>query len=393
MTIRLFVMDHNCAFTKKQSLYIRLMERFDIHVTILAPEKWMNPFGQSCVVSQKHAGFRGDFVTRPVAFRSSVPKHLYIADLAKILSKAKPDIIYGYHDYYMLAAYQLFRANRRGVGVPIGFYASQNIFKTFPFPISNFEKRVLQGATFLFPISSEATDLARSKGFNGEICDMPLYVDTSIFDARLSKENTWRKRITNNPKSFLIGFAGRFVPEKGLSDLIDAVSMLKDESVQIVLVGQGPEQDALERRARDRGIANQLHIVPPTNQSDLAPVLAACDVIVMPSLSYPGWKEQFGRLIIEALACGTPVLGSDSGAIPEVIEQTKGGLIFPEGDPRALMGLVSDLRKNPSRLKELATRGLAATRENFTLDAMADRMGGYFESHAKRPDRARSLLS
>lgn len=373
-------MDHNCAFVKKQALYVRLMQRHDIHVTILAPSVWMNPYGRGTVTTEKHPEFEGELCTVPVLFKTNVPRHLYRASLSKLLAVAKPDVIYGYHDYYMLAAYQLFRAARSCPKVPIGFYASQNINKTFPFPLSAMESAVLSRADYLFPICDGATEVARAKGFTGQIVEMPLFVDTTIFKPTPNAAQSLRAKLGLDGNAFLVGFAGRFIPAKGLDLLIDAVRQANDPNIHLVFIGQGPEEPTLQARASELGIGAQLHFLPSASQIELAPLMSACDAVALPSLTTPQWKEQFGRLIIEALACGTPVIGSDSGAIPEVISATKGGIVVPEGDAAALSSAMVKLKSSPELLKKLATDGQAEAVSSFSLDAMVDRMAKHFFS-------------
>jgi glycosyltransferase involved in cell wall biosynthesis len=86
----------------------------------------------------------------------------------------------------------------------------------------------------------------------------------------------------------------------------------------------------------------------------------------------PTWKEQFGRVIIEAHACETPVIGSDSGAIPDVVGE--GGLIFPERNPEKLAAAIMELRANPSRRREMGIAGRAQVEANYTWRQVAERM-------------------
>jgi glycosyltransferase involved in cell wall biosynthesis len=101
---------------------------------------------------------------------------------------------------------------------------------------------------------------------------------------------------------------------------------------------------------------------------------AQLDVLVLPSRTTPTWKEQFGRTIVEALWCGVPVVGSDSGEIPWLIELTGGGLVFAEGDRRALAARLTELRERPQLRRELAGRGRANVQELFSVPAATDRL-------------------
>jgi glycosyltransferase involved in cell wall biosynthesis len=95
-------------------------------------------------------------------------------------------------------------------------------------------------------------------------------------------------------------------------------------------------------------------------------------VLVLPSRTTPTWKEQFGRAITEALSCGVPVVGSDSGEIPWLIGATEGGLVFPEGDQRLLAKRLAELRDQPELRHRLADRGRAAVESMFSVPAATD---------------------
>ena len=93
-------------------------------------------------------------------------------------------------------------------------------------------------------------------------------------------------------------------------------------------------------------------------------------MLAAPSLTTPAWKEQFGRVLTDAMACGVPVVGSDSGEIPTVIGD--GGLVTPEGDPAALSAALNRLQANRDMRQELGRRGRARVLANYTHDRIAE---------------------
>ncbi len=132
---------------------------------------------------------------------------------------------------------------------------------------------------------------------------------------------------------FTVGFVGRFVPEKGVSDLISAISMLEDE-FGLVLIGDGPERRALEDQIQSLGLRHRCRILPPQDAQSLAASYRAMDLLVLPSKPTSAWREQYGRVLVEARLCGTKIGGSDVGAIPVVVGDPE--MIFPAGDSVAL---------------------------------------------------------
>ena len=163
-----------------------------------------------------------------------------------------------------------------------------------------------------------------------------------------------------SPGTFVIGYVGRLVEQKGLRVLVQAAAGLPGDW-RLLLVGDGPLRGELEQQASALGIADRLHIAPAVPSTEVPRWLNMCDCLVLPSLTRPNWKEQFGRVLVEAMACQVPVIGSDSGEIPHVIGEA--GLVAGEGDADALrqrlLQLMGDevLRR---RLAELGRRRVLA---------------------------------
>jgi glycosyltransferase involved in cell wall biosynthesis len=167
----------------------------------------------------------------------------------------------------------------------------------------------------------------------------------------------------------VIGYVGRFAAEKGLDTLVRAVEQVSDG--HLLLIGSGPLRVEIESRAAAAGMNERLTFVGSVPHHEVPLYLNAMDVLVLPSLTTPIWKEQFGHVLIEAMACGTPVIGSDSGAIPEVVESA--GLIFPEGDSTALAGLLQRLASSRDERHELSRAGLERVRSHYTHERIAER--------------------
>ena len=176
---------------------------------------------------------------------------------------------------------------------------------------------------------------------------------------------------------FTIGYAGRLVPEKGISDLVDAFLRMTVPA-ELVLFGDGPLRPGIERGS------SKIKVVADLTHERMAEAYAAIDLLVLPSHSTPTWEEQFGRVLVEALSCGVPVLGSDSGEIPWVIRTTGGGEVFPEGDVAALASLLDDLAVDADRRARLAQRGGEAVRRLFSVEVVARNMRDVVDAAARR---------
>jgi glycosyltransferase involved in cell wall biosynthesis len=117
--------------------------------------------------------------------------------------------------------------------------------------------------------------------------------------------------------------------------------------------------------------------------------LSAFDALVLPSETQPNWKEQFGRVVVEALASETPVVGTDSGEIPHLLRRTGGGLVVPERAPAALADALAELAVRPDRRATLARRGAEYVRTHLTHAALAHTFASTVERAVHAPAAAR----
>jgi glycosyltransferase involved in cell wall biosynthesis len=169
-------------------------------------------------------------------------------------------------------------------------------------------------------------------------------------------------------RPFTVGYAGRLVESKGLMDLLGAVRDLH-APVRLLLIGDGELRSQLEGQAIP---GSSVRVLSGLSHEEMPSGYAQLDGLVLPSHTTRTWKEQFGRVIVEALWCGVPVVGSDSGEIPWLIGLTEGGLLFPEGDRGALAGRLAQLREHPALRAELAGKGRAAVKRLFSVSAATD---------------------
>jgi glycosyltransferase involved in cell wall biosynthesis len=186
--------------------------------------------------------------------------------------------------------------------------------------------------------------------------------------ARYAGGNAARAREAGAPRSVgppVVGFIGRVVPEKGVDLLVDA---LDGFDARLLVIGDGIARSGLEARTVlwPGGKAVFTGAVGDTAVPDY---LACMDALVLPSRTTATWAEQFGHVLIEAMAAGVPVVGSSSGAIPEVIGEA--GLVFPEGDARALRSQLAALFDDPALRRRLIERGRARVQRLYTNDRIA----------------------
>lgn len=232
--------------------------------------------------------------------------------------------------------------------------------------------------------NGEAVDLLKKHGFQGKTAVIPqLGVDPSAYSP--APNPGLRQRL--GLQGVTIGFVGRLVPEKGVSLLIDAVQRLTTET-SLLLVGSGPLAAEIQRSFApannstasipDGGMAHlayqlgkhsRLVHVPAVAHHEVRDYLQAMDVLVLPSFATPRWKEQFGHALIEAMACEIPVIGSSSGAIPEVIGDA--GMVFKERNADDLFHHLEALVVSADQRRSLGQRGRQRVLRCYTHQEIA----------------------
>jgi glycosyltransferase involved in cell wall biosynthesis len=198
-----------------------------------------------------------------------------------------------------------------------------------------------------------------------------LGVDLELFRPVDEREKRACRKSLGLPTSgFLIGFCGRLVAEKGLVELRDALRRLRAEhaDVHLALLGHGPF-------AQDTGFSREPGIIMLGSRPHFeVPVfMQSLDLFILPSkpIRQPGnvWEEQFGHVLIEAMACGVPAIGSDSGAIPEVVGESMG--IFRHGSADSIYDKLIALLQAPEALAAMASRQQERVRQLYSHQAVA----------------------
>ena len=211
---------------------------------------------------------------------------------------------------------------------PYVLYSAQNIAKRYPWPFRWFEARALRGAAAVSVCNDEAGRIVRAKGARGRVETVPLGVDPAVFSPGSPAPDD--DAAARGKGRLRVGYAGRLAQHKGVDLLLEAVA--GDDRLDLVLAGDGPDRAALEAAARPLG--DRVRFVGALDGDDLVAFYRSLDVLAVPSRETVGWVEQFGRVAVEAMACGVPVVASRTGALPDVVGGA-GLLVAPE-DPAAL---------------------------------------------------------
>jgi len=379
---KLLVVSHACVTPINQSFYVSVEEATGWEVELVVPLVWATEYEEKVPYKRWH-NFKGKIHPIPVWNGGHIPLHIYKNTFVRLLKSAKPTAIYMHHEPYGLATLQVYLANRLATNVPIGFYAAQNIAKVYPPPFRWSEHYVFRGSSFAFPVTQGALDVLRAKGYVGKADILPLPLDLEVYRSRPKWAAAKRSELGIGPDEFVVGYLGRLVEEKGLRSLLLATAMLRAANPKpwrCVLVGSGPYETELRAVAADLGINERVIFVGFVPHEEAPGWFSLFDLFVLPSETRPKWKEQFGRVVVEANACGTAVIGTDSGEIANVVKSTGGGLIVPEGDSATLSQTILALMGDPIHMQELARQGIRSAREQYDQRCLAQRFAAGIES-------------
>lgn len=329
----------------------------DVELTLIVPAKW-----HKTNLEKKYCR---EYKIIPIKVMLSGHNHFHwYPGLEKYVKQIQPDIFHVEEEHYSFVTFQAIRLAKK-YNIKCLFVSWQNIYKEYPFPFSWIERYNLRNADYAVAGSEEVRSILVRKGFGNErISIIPLGADTLMF--RNMESTELRSRLSL--EAFTIGYLGRFVVEKGVIDLLKAVSQIKSD-YNLLMVGEGELRHKITVEGRRLGILEKIRVIDTIPSSQVSNYLNCMDCLVLPSRATRKWKEQFGRVLIEAMSCEVPVIGSDSGEIPNVIGDC--GLIFKEGDVRDLSSKLELLLNNTGLRMELAKKGRQRVLNKFAQEKVA----------------------
>jgi glycosyltransferase involved in cell wall biosynthesis len=340
----------------------------DLDVWCVRPASWSDEYGSSDLMSG--AGIPGQVTHVAMLGQPNDPHRTLYRALTFSMNSARPDLIHAEEEPDSLAALQIATARRLfAPGAKLVLHTWQNVNRAKRWHVNSLIQMMFHQADAILCANTTAVRVLEEMRYRKVTAVIPPQgVDTSLFRPGLARPGK---------EPFTALFAGRFVAEKGLDTLMDAMCRLK-ASTRLFLIGDGPLREGLETRSRAAGLADRVEFHSPVSAEQMPALLAQADALVLPSRSTRVWQEQFGRVLVEAMACGIPVIGSDSGAIPEVIGDA--GLIFREGDAAGLADCLSRLETSPKLRCELSELGLARVNRHFTQEVVAGQTAEFYRS-------------
>jgi glycosyltransferase involved in cell wall biosynthesis len=315
-----------------------------------------------------------DLESVPIWFSKS--PHLFVyGGRVRELVRAGFDVIHVWEEPYVLAAAQI--AAWTPSSSALVFSSFQNIAKEYPPPFRQLQSFAVHRSSGVIAWGETVLEaLATREPFK----DRPMQVitpgvDLERFAPRPEIRASAREELGWHDPLPVVGYLGRFVEEKGLDLLLRALERVR-HPWRALFLGGGALEPRLQAWAHE--YPGRVRILTTVRHEDVPRYLNAMDVLVAPSQTRPNWREQFGRMIVEAFATGVAVIGSTSGEIPKTIGDA--GIVVDENDLEGWAGAIETLVADEKVRTRYARKGVERARERFALETIAMKHLQFFES-------------
>ncbi|MBR9976958.1 MAG: glycosyltransferase family 4 protein [Bacteroidetes bacterium] len=369
--LKILVISHTYITRIGREKWRELIRLYDIQLKIIVPSLWKDYL--FTIRAGDHVDDELDVTALPVYFSGKEAAHFY-RSASLLMREFQPDILHveegtDAFSYFQALVYQrLFAPEAKTL-----FFTWMNFEKALNFPFSFFERFNLVRSDAAVCGNTDARDILRNKGYEKPIYVMPLLgIDPVLFSKR--PQPSLKSELDLH--GTVIGFIGRFVPEKGVLPLLEAAATL-EEDVTLLLIGGGTQEDVLRRRAEELGFADRLRIVLSIPHAEIPKYINVMDVLVLPSYTVPHWKEQFGQVLVQAMASEVPVLGSTHAEIPNVIGDA--GFTFEEQNWEDLRDKLRMLIGDEALRTEYGTKGRAHVLAHYTNTRIAEKTWAVYQ--------------
>ena len=353
---------------ENRSVFRSLADDFGFDVTLISPSQLLQTrYGETQQFDVARE-VKPDYRVIPLRFGGARFEKYH--GLSAEIRKAKPSIVVCAQEFNSISTVRCLGLAKTLSRTALTVSCS---LQNLPNPDMKLRHRVLNRVAFalsdgILASCIDAAELLRSNGYRGHTKIIYPLGAACVHRSHPNTDDVTRPRFT-------IGFVGRLAAEKGIFDLLDAFSRLNDDS-HLLFVGDGPDRRQLETLAVERGLNSRVTFSGLVPRQELGTYYERMSILVLPSRSTPSWKEQFGVVLAEAMVSGIPVIGSSSGAIPEVVGEA--GFVFPEGDVASLAEHLRTLRDDAQVRLALAASGRARGTAMYTPQAIASQLRDVF---------------
>jgi glycosyltransferase involved in cell wall biosynthesis len=201
-------------------------------------------------------------------------------------------------------------------------------------------------------------------------------VNLNFFKRSNMESNPGRNELAIPPDSLVVGYVGWLIPIKGVTHLVNAMAEVVQRHPNSLLVlvgkgdGNGEEEIKLKEQVENLGLADNVRFLGW--RSDVDTIMGCFDIFVLPSLN-----EGMGRVLVEAMAAGLPIVASRVGGIPDLVKHGENGLLVPPANAGALEQAISDLLNDKAKRKRMGETGKKMCRP-YSIEAMVDKIDNLY---------------
>jgi glycosyltransferase involved in cell wall biosynthesis len=378
---KIFVISHACFTAINRNVY-HLFVQGGWDLEIVAPEELIFPSGKK----KADPPGKGDPEMHYLKLKGTNPRSYQFEGLIELLNSKRPDILVLDNDPVSMLSNVLGNWSRQNQAwlfcisnenLPLGIKSSVSRRGIKALPVILFKRALLnrnkQLVNGIFAINTDGERIFRKEGYQN-VRHMPLGFDPSFFYPDADARNRIREKykITNT----VIAYFGRLTKEKGAHLLIQALRELKSLDWRLMMdsfdIYASEYNQEINRLLLEAGIMNRVLFVKP-DHFEIATYMNAADIVVVPSIATANWKEQYGRVAAEAMACGKEVIASDSGALPELLGGH--GFLFKEGNVKELRRLLEsillldpEIKKDTEKIAAYALANLSIQKQKAVME-------------------------
>jgi glycosyltransferase involved in cell wall biosynthesis len=370
--LRVLTIGHSYVVALNRAVMARVAADPLIELTLAAPRSFHGDLRALDLEPDTHQrAYR--LISLPTTFSRQIHTFFY-GGLRHLIQPGAFDLVHFWEEPYVLAGWQVARAATRA-GAPFVFRSAQSLPKPYMRPFLDFERYCVRRAAGWVGGGQFVYQALAERGYpTSNACVIPLGVDEDRFFPGPEAGRGMRAKLGFDPAVPLIGFIGRLTAAKGLDVLMAALEQTQGPW-NFLALGSGLYEPVLRQWAAARGLQGRVRVMLARHE-EMPDYVRAMDLLVAPSQTTPNWKEQFGRMLVEGFACGVPVIGSDSGEIPIVLDGV--GEVVAEKDAAAWSRAIDALLAAPERRRVMGEAGRARFLDQFSCRVLASRWVEFF---------------
>jgi glycosyltransferase involved in cell wall biosynthesis len=399
--LNLVIISHAYVYAPYRAKIEALAKYKDLNITLITPEFGLEGGGQK-VYSTPYEGKAYKHITLSGFFTGKL-NFFVLKNLKETLQNLNPDIIILEEEYWTQIAAQVSYIKQKFLPkTKLLLLSCENMCHIWESEAKSIYQKIrytsfhwlekfiipkLDALVFQLPEvwqDFEQRMLAlKFRGLKGTFPQLGVDYDRFAKPASASKIEEIQNNLHIKTKDFVYGYIGRLTPEKGIEDMIYAFEAWNKPNTRVLIIGNGSEDyiSHLNALIYNLNLTNIISIHPAIAFDDIPAYFQLLNISILLSHTTPIWKEQFGRVLVESMAAGTPVIGSNSGSIPLVVGET--GYIVPEKNILSIQEALNDAYTNKEKYIKLSKLSQSRAQREFSYQAIAKKTYDFIQKVKK----------